>query len=133
MKVEIRLFLGLFVFFIVLTPVYGFWNGWRELAGVTALLLTALMMALIAWYLHITAKHYQNRPDDDPAADIDEQAGDYGFFPPYSWWPFWLGLAAAICFAGLAVGWWLFMIGAVIAPVAIVGWTFEYFKGDYAH
>lgn len=133
MKVERRLFAGLFVFFIVVTPIYGFWNGWNELAGPIALLLTALMMGLVAWYLHITARNYQNRPDDDPAADISDQEGDYGFFSPYSWWPFWLGLSAAICFAGLAVGWWLFMIGAVIGPIAVVGWTFEYFKGDYAH
>lgn len=133
MKVEIRLFLILCIFFVLVTPVYGIWNGWTELAGTIALLLTALMMALISWYLHITAKHYQNRPDDNPLGEIADQEGDYGFFTPYSWWPFWLGLSAAIAFAGLAVGWWLFMIGAAIAPIAIVGWTFEHFKGDYAN
>lgn len=133
MKVEIRLFFILFVFFVLVNLVYGFWTRWQEPIGVVALLLTALMMALVSWYLFITAKHYQNRPDDNPAGEISDQEGDYGFFTPYSWWPLWLGLAAAICFAGLAVGWWLFMIGAAIAPIAIVGWTFEHFKGEHAN
>jgi hypothetical protein len=132
-KVEIRLFLILCIFFVIVTPFYGIWNGWTELAGTIALLLTALMMALISWYLHITAKHYQNRPDDNPLGEISDHEGDYGFFTPYSWWPLWLGLSAAIAFAGLAVGWWLFMIGAAIAPIAIVGWTFEHFKGEHAN
>ena len=36
-------------------------------------------------------------------------------------------------FLGLAVGWWLFIIGAFFGIVAIVGWTFEHFKGEYAN
>ena len=35
-----------------------------------------------------------------------------------------------ICFLGLAVGWWLFIIGAFFAIPALVGWTFEYWKGQ---
>ena len=35
-------------------------------------------------------------------------------------------------FLGLAVGWWLFIIGASIGVVGLVGWTFEYFKGEHA-
>jgi len=38
-----------------------------------------------------------------------------------------------LAFAGLAVGWWLFMIAFAIGSVALVGWTFEHFKGDYAN
>jgi hypothetical protein len=37
-----------------------------------------------------------------------------------------------VCFLGLAVGWWLFIIGASLGVVALVGWTFEYFKGPHA-
>ena len=133
MKVETRLFFILLVFFVLVTVVYGFWTRMQEPVGVVALVLTTLMMALVAWYLHITGKNYPNRPDDNPLGEIEEAEGDYGFFTPHSWWPLWLGLAGAIGFAGLAVGWWLFMIGAVLAPIAIVGWTFEHFKGDYAN
>ena len=35
-------------------------------------------------------------------------------------------------FAGLAVGWWLFIIGAFFAVPSLVGWTFEYWKGEHA-
>jgi hypothetical protein len=52
-------------------------------------------------------------------------------FSPYSWWPLWLGLSAAICFLGLAVGWWVFAIGAFFAVPALIGWTFEYWKGAH--
>jgi uncharacterized membrane protein len=30
------------------------------------------------------------------------------------------------------VGWWLVIIGAGFAPLAIIGWTFEYFRGEKA-
>ena len=40
--------------------------------------------------------------------------------------------SAAICFLGLAVGWWLVYIGAFFAVPALIGWTFEYFKGEHA-
>ena len=71
-------------------------------------------------------------PSDDPLGDIDEIQGDYGFFSPHSWWPLFLGAAAALCFLGLAVGWWMFIIGAFFAVPALVGWTFEYWKGEHA-
>ncbi|MGV1009597.1 MAG: cytochrome c oxidase subunit 4 [Dermatophilaceae bacterium] len=133
MKVETRLFMILCAFFAVVTVVYAAWTQLKEPVGVVALVLTTLMTALVSWYLHITSKHYQDRPDDNPQGEIADAEGDYGFFTPHSWWPLWLGLSAAICFAGLAVGWWLFMIGVVIGPVALVGWTFEHYKGDYAN
>jgi hypothetical protein len=132
-KVETRLFAILCVFFAVVTVVYAAWTQLKEPVGVVALVLTMLMTGLVTWYLHITGKHYQDRPDDNPRGEIADAEGDYGFFTPHSWWPLWLGLSAAICFAGLAVGWWLFMIGVVIGPIALIGWTFEHYKGDYAN
>ena len=67
----------------------------------------------------------------DQMAEQEEADPDYGFFSPYSWWPLWLGLSAAICFLGLAVGWWVFAIGAFFAVPALIGWTFEYWKGAH--
>ena len=87
---------------------------------------------MIAFYLWATARTPPARPEDDPSGDIAEAEGEYGFFSPHSWWPLPLAAAAAICFLGLAVGWWLFIIGAAFGVVALVGWTFEYFKGDDA-
>lgn len=133
MKVETRLFIVLAVFFLPLGPIYLFFNKGDELAGPIALFLTSLLAALIAFYLNVTGKQFTNRPEDNPAGMIADQEGDYGFFTPYSWWPLWLGASAALIFAGLAVGWWLVIIGASFGVLAIVGWTFEHFKGEYAN
>ena len=35
-------------------------------------------------------------------------------------------------FLGLAVGWWLVIIGTVVGGMALIGWTFEYFRGENA-
>ena len=75
---------------------------------------TAALCGLIGFYLTVTGRRIDPRPEDNPNALISEQAGDYGFFTPYS-------LVAAVaradrarsCFLGLAVGWWLFIIGRV--------------------
>ena len=133
MKVMTRIFWSLFVFCLAMVPLYGIWNNWAELAGPIALLLTAFMMALAGWYLGVTEKKFTNAPEDDPVGEITDNAGEYGFFTPYSWWPLWLGLSCAILFAGLAVGWWLFMIGVVIAGWALIGWVFEHYRGEHAN
>ncbi|MEO3939069.1 cytochrome c oxidase subunit 4 [Dermatophilaceae bacterium Soc4.6] len=136
MKVEYKLFLYLGIFFAPLGPIYYLWEksyGGDDLVGFIALMLTALLALLVAFYLRVTARQFTDRPEDNPRALISEQEGDYGFFTPYSWWPLWLGASAAIVFAGLAIGWWLFIIGVSFGVVAICGWTFEHFKGEYAN
>ena len=84
MKVMTRIFWSLFVFFLAVIPFYGIWNNWAELAGPVALLLTAFMMALAGWYLGVTEKKFTNNPEDDPQGDIADNAGEYGFFTPFS-------------------------------------------------
>ena len=133
MKTMSRMFWALFVFFLVMVPFYGIWNKWSEAAGPVALLLTALMMALAGWYIGVTDKKFANQPEDNPDAHVEDAAGEYGFFTPYSWWPLWLGLSCAGLFAGLAVGWWLFMIFAVMGAWALIGWVFEHYRGEHAN
>lgn len=133
MKVETRIFLWLGLFYIPVGTAYGIMTKWEEPLGFLALYLTSLMSLLIAFYLRYTARHIDARPEDDPHGDIAQGAGELGFFPPYSVWPFFLGLAAACVFAGLAAGWWLFFIGVPLAGVALVGWVFEYYRGQHAH
>lgn len=138
MKVALRMFIILCLFFVIMVPFYAGWQqsasgSIPEVAGVVALIVTALMMAMVAFYLGMTSRKFQNLPDDDPAGEIADVEGDYGFFTPYSWWPLFLAFSCAILFAGLAVGWWLFAIGVVIGPIAVVGWTFEHFKGEHAN
>jgi len=133
-KVEIRVFSAIALFLAPVMVVYGVVTSWKEWVGVVGLALSVAMCALITAYLWVTSRRIDERPEDNPHGEIADGAGELGQFPPYSWWPFWAGLAAAGLFAGLAVGgWWLFLISAGLAGVALVGWVFEYYRGDYAH
>lgn len=131
---KIGLIVGVFGF--VMAAVYGPWTRSTDLGtewvGVIGLTLAGLLGFMIAWYLWMTRRRLERDPSDDPLGDIDEIQGDYGFFSPHSWQPLFLAAAAALCFLGLAVGWWLFIIGAVLAVPAVVGWTFEYWRGPNA-
>ena len=60
---------------------------------------------------------------------ISAAEGECGFFSPHSWWPLAVAASAAILFLGLAVGWWLVIIGMFLAALAVIGWTYEYFRG----
>ena len=132
MKVETKLFGLLVVFFLPVAYIYGHFTRWHEPVGFAGLVLTAALCALIAFYLWWTGRKLEERPEDDPAGEIAQAEGDYGFFSPHSWWPLAVGATAAMVFLGLAIGWWLVIIGIPLAAMAVVGWTFEYFKGDHA-
>ena len=133
MKVESWLFTAGVFFFAPTAIIYGIVTQWKEPLGPAALLMTAGLSLLIALYFWVTSRRIDPRPEDDPNAEIHEGAGAQGVFAPYSWWPLWTASAAAITFAGLAVGWWLFLIGVGAAALAIVGWVFEFYRGSHAH
>jgi Cytochrome c oxidase subunit IV len=132
-KVETRLFTIGFGFFGLVAVVYGFVTRWHEPVGAAALFLTAGLSGLIAFYLGYVGRHIDPRPEDDPYGQIAHGAGEQGRFAPFSWWPLPLALSAAIVFAGLAAGYWLCFVGAALGAVALVGWVFEYYRGDHAH
>ena len=132
MRVETKLFLYLFVFFVPVTLIYGFWSKWEEPIGVTALVLTALLFALSGFYLWMTGKKLALRPEDNASGEIEDAEGNYGYFVASSWTPLWLAGAGAIMFSGLAIGWWLFIIGAFVGVVAVCLWVFESFSGEYS-
>ncbi|GAB3111262.1 cytochrome c oxidase subunit 4 [Janibacter alkaliphilus] len=132
MKAETKLFTLLGAFFAACGIAYGLVTGWDEPVGVVALLLSAGLGAMISFFLWKAGKDLPPRPDDSPDGEIADQAGDYGEFAPYSWWPLWLGLSGAIIFLGVAVGFWVFFLGAVFGVYALVGWVFEYYQGEHA-
>ncbi|KAD3720696.1 cytochrome c oxidase subunit 4 [Arthrobacter yangruifuii] len=133
MKVETKLFAYMTPFFIVVGVVYGYMVEWTEPVGYLALFLTGGMSGMIAYYIGFTGKRVGPRPEDRLDAEIHEGSGEQGFFSPWSWWPLLLGASAAIGFLGMAVGWWVLYIGAGLAVVALVGWVFEYSRGNHAH
>ena len=120
------------VFFAACGVVYGLWDKWNSPLGPTAFFLSALLGFMLAFYFWVTRRKIGPSPEDDPLGEIEDIQGDYGFFSPHSWWPLFLALSAAVMFLGLAVGWWVFIIGAFFAVPALIGWTFEYFKGPHA-
>ena len=132
MKIEYSLFIGMAFFFGLLGIIYGWLSNW-EAVGSAGLLLLAGLAAVIGSYLWVTARRIDARPEDDPYARSSESAGEQGFFSPWSWWPLPLAIAGAVCFLGLAIGWWLFYIGVGIGAVSLVGWVYEYSRGQHAH
>jgi hypothetical protein len=131
MKVEGWLFLGCGVFLAGADIVY--WYVSHEPTGTTALALAVALSLLIGFYVMFTGRRLPLRPEDDDEGEIVEGTGEIGFFSPHSWWPLWLGLAGAVLFLGFAIGWWLFIIGAVAVFVAAIGFVFEYYRGHFAH
>ncbi|SNC60758.1 Cytochrome c oxidase subunit IV [Kytococcus aerolatus] len=132
MKVETKLFWYLTPAYVIFFLLYGFWTGWNEPVGAIALGLSVVFWVMIAWYLGVTAKTIDGiRPEDDRFGHQDQVAGHYGHFAPYSWWPLWLSLACAVVFTGVAVGWWMFVIGLFMLVIAVVGWVYEYYSGPH--
>jgi hypothetical protein len=132
MKVEFKLFVVLGVFFVAMGVIYGRVTRWEEPVGPFGLLLCGGVAALIGFYLWETGRKLDPRPEDDPLGESSDAEGEYGFFSPHSWWPLAVGGSAALVFLGLAVGWWLVIIGVCLSTLALIGWTYEYFRGEHA-
>jgi hypothetical protein len=130
MKVEGWLFAAGFFFFAIAALIYGLLA--EEPVGTVALAFTAGLAFLIGYYLLFTARRIDPRPEDSKTAEIVEGAGELGFYSPHSWWPLAVAGAAAITFLGVAVGWWLFIIGAGAGVLAVIGLVFEYYRGEPA-
>ena len=131
MKVEGWLFLGCGVFLAGGDVVY--WYTSYEVTGTTALALAVGLCLLTGFYLIFTGRRLPLRPEDDTEAEVSDGTGEIGFFSPHSWWPFWVGLAAAWTAVGVAIGWWMVLIGVVAMMFASVGFVFEYYRGHFAH
>ncbi|ONI69828.1 cytochrome C oxidase subunit IV [Kribbella sp. ALI-6-A] len=131
MKVEAWVFGILTLFVLIVTPIY--WIMSEDPTGTTALVMTFFLSLLVAFYLSITARRMDPRPEDRKEAEIAEGAGELGFFPPYSWWPLWCAATLSVVVLGLVFGWWLFIIGCGLGIIALSGFIFEYYRGDHAH
>lgn len=131
MKAEKWVFVFVGAFFTIVAPIY--WFSAHEVAGALALLLAGVLGWVICAYLAITARHIDARYEDDPNGEIADGAGELGFFPPHSIWPFWAALCLSIMVLGPVFGWWLTLLGAGIGIWALTGWVFEYYRGEYRH
>jgi hypothetical protein len=131
MKFEGGLFIGCAIFFGVVDVIYWFLS--KEVTGTTALALAVALALLTGFYLLFTGRRLPLRPEDTPDGEIEEGTGELGFFSPHSWWPLYVGLAAALSAFGVAIGWWLFLIGLLALFLTVIGFVFEYYRGVWAH
>jgi hypothetical protein len=131
MRVEGWLFIGCAIFFGVADVFY--WYLSHEPTGATALALAVGLAFLIGFYVLFTGRRLPTRPEDDPQGEVEQGTGELGFFSPHSWWPLFVGLAAALAAVGVAVGWWLFLMGLLALLLSVIGFVFEYYRGHYAH
>ena len=131
MKVEGWLFLGSGIFLTGTDIVY--WYTSHEVTGTTALALSVALCLLAGFYLIFTGRRLPLRPEDNDEAEISDGTGEIGFFSPHSWWPLYVALAAAVMAVGMAIGWWLVLLGFVAIVFASIGFVFEYYRGRFAH
>jgi uncharacterized membrane protein HdeD (DUF308 family) len=131
MRIEGLLFVMGFVFYSVVAAIY--WYLSRDEIGTTALALTGALAFLIAFYALYTSKRVYPRPEDRLTAEIDEADPEYGFFSPHSWWPLVVAFAAMLIVFGLIFAVWLIVLGISVLLIGLVGWLFEYYRGEFAH
>lgn len=125
MKVESRIFEIITAFFFLAAIVYTVLS--REPVGVVALFLTGGLSLIIGTYFRFVSRRLEERPEDNPEAEVSDGAGDVGFFSPGSYWPIGVAASAALCGVALAF-WhvWLLVIGGVLLLIAVGGLVFEY-------
>ena len=85
MQVEARLFEILTAFFFLAAIVYVILSS--EPAGMAGLFLTGGLSLIIGTYFRFVARRLEERPEDNPDAEVSDGAGDVGFFSPGSYWP----------------------------------------------
>src|ERR1700721_3974930 len=103
MKVEGWLFLGAGIFLIAADVVY--WYTSYDPTGTTALALAVGLCLLTGFYVLFTGRRLPLRPEDNTEAEVSDGTGEIGFFSPHSWWPLYVGAAAAVTALGFAIGW----------------------------
>lgn len=132
MKVESRIFELLTVFMFVCAVVYGFLS--KEAVGIVALTLTGGLCLIVGTYFRFVARRLEERPEDNPEAEVSDGAGDVGFFSPGSYWPITVAGAVALTGFGLALWqWWLIVLAGIFLIIAVCGLVFEYHAGPEAH
>jgi hypothetical protein len=139
MRVNINLFTLLAVFFLLADAAYVIWslidsNGTHvEWVGSVGIGLSAVLSFFLQFYLRLARKAQRGiLPEDRLDATIDDGEAEQGHFSPWSWWPLVLTFGLALMFLGLAVGVWIAIVGAPIVLIGVVGWQFEYVRGNFA-
>jgi len=137
MKTNINLMWVLTAYFVVLAIVYTVWaiidTNEVEWVGSIAISLSAGLSGFIAYYLQLVRKNQGGElPEDRLDAEIDDGDPELGHFSPWSWWPITLAGGLAVVFLGISVGFWVAMYAVPLVLVALVGWVYEHYRGNFA-
>jgi hypothetical protein len=125
MKTGWLLFIGLSIFYAIMTVIY--WQLGGEPVGVTAIALSGGLALIIGFYLWFTARRLGNvLPEDNLQGEIADSAGELGFYSPHSWWPLPVALSACTLGLGLIIGWWLVLIGVGSLLISVLGLVLQY-------
>jgi hypothetical protein len=127
MKVSWQLFIGLSLFYVLMTVVY--WQVGGEPVGIGGMLLAAALAGMVGFYVWFTQRRIgQILPEDNLTALISDGAGDLGFYSPHSWWPLPVALSMCALTLSLIIGWWLTVISLGALVISIIGMVTEYEK-----
>ena len=125
MKTSWLLFIGLSIFYAIMTVIY--WQLGGEPVGVTAIALSGGLALIIGFYLWFTSRRLGNvLPEDNLQGEIADSAGELGFYSPHSWWPLPVALSACTLGLGLIIGWWLVLIGVGSLLISVLGLVLQY-------
>ncbi len=124
-------------YFLAASILYTVWNTLAghefESVGSLGLLLSAGLAGFIGFFLNLVNRSQGGilLPEDSATADIDDADPNLGHFSPWSWWPLVLGASVGVVFLGLAVGFWLIFLAVPLVLIGVVGWTYEYYRGNF--
>ncbi|QVQ53241.1 cytochrome c oxidase subunit 4 [Spiractinospora alimapuensis] len=146
MKSQAYIWGGIGAFLILVVGVYIYWilaepasvgGGGIEWTGTVALVFSVPFSFMVGFWIWQAARrserHHGLAPEDDKEGEIAENAGEYGFFSPHSWWPLFVAMAVSFAALGIVFGWWMFATGAVAVVLTALGWVFEYYRKEFQH
>ena len=127
MKVSWQLFIGLALFYVLMTVIY--WQVGGEPVGIGGMLLAAALAGMVGFYVWFTQRRIGKiLPEDNLTALISDGAGELGFYSPHSWWPLPVALSMCALTLSLIIGWWLTVISLGALVISIIGMVTEYEK-----
>lgn len=138
MRANILLLAIIATFFFAASAVYTLWHmvsydGEVEWTGTIGMALTGILSVLIGFYLWLLYRNQAGElPEDRLDAEIDDADPEMGHFSPWSWWPIALGAALAMMFVSLAGPTFLIPIAAALTLIMLVGWVYEYYRGNFS-
>jgi hypothetical protein len=138
MRANVNLYWILGIFFFIADAAYTIWSllyyGKLEWVGTMGIGLTGVLMVFVAFYLgRVLSAQGGSLPEDRSDANIEDGDAELGHFSPWSWWPIIMAAAVSVIFLGVAAGTWMCAIGAAFLAISLVGWTYEYYRGNFGH